>query len=220
MKSFNQCENLQLKQEFLDIDQEFLTHYNNSFLSSILPSQIISIKQSLEIYKSFWLNFSHPICPTNTSPCWKGRPIRRRIPFLNINFEKILNKTLEITSPQFLKFNLTDDYPEENEFDYSDYLYEDSIADSTTTTTVRTVVEEINTVSYYDYGDQDVYLDDELEQTSTEPPITLSTSQTPSYHHRVPLIWNINLDEQEENHSASSMRVSSWFYIFCLFLYI
>ncbi len=133
------------------------------------------------------------------------------------------NDSLIINNPE-LKFNLTndlDDYPNDNEFDYSDYAYEDSIEESTSsTTTIQSStssvyddisIDDVNTVSYYDYGEQDVYTDNELDTKSTQQISTISTTtiiRIPSYHQRQPVIWDINIDDdfdqQIEQHNSSS----------------
>ncbi len=114
--------------------------------------------------------------------------------------------------------NLTydlDDYPTDNEFHYSDYAYEDPLdgLTSTITTTILqsstislyddVLIDDINTVSYYDYGEQDVYSDDdEIDETSTQQLSVVvtptTTVQLPSYHHRRPVIWNINIDDKND----------------------
>jgi len=127
-----------------------------------------------------------------------------------------------------LKSNELDDYPNDNEFDYSDYAYEDSTDEMTTTTTTTTTTmtttpidddeisnEDTNTV-YYDYGDHDVYSDEELEETSTTEQsilfvttkqIPLTTTifnwkhRIPYYHRRPPIIWNVNKDDNDELNS-------------------
>ncbi|CAF5051085.1 unnamed protein product, partial [Rotaria magnacalcarata] len=124
-----------------------------------------------------------------------------------------------------LKLNLTvdfDDYPDDNEFDYSDYAYDDSVDESastikvTSTTTLSSsttsiyddiLVDDPNTVSYYDYGEQDVYSEDESNEISTQKVFsssaissttttTTTKVQIPSYHHRRPIIWNIHIDDE------------------------
>ncbi|CAF3360705.1 unnamed protein product [Rotaria socialis] len=128
-----------------------------------------------------------------------------------------------------LKLNLTvdfDDYPDDNEFDYSDYAYDDSADESastikvTSTTTLPSsttsinddiLVDDPNTVSYYDYGEQDLYSEDELNEISTQKlfsssaissttttttTTTTTKVQIPSYHQRRPIIWNIHTDDE------------------------
>jgi hypothetical protein len=136
-----------------------------------------------------------------------------------------------------LKLNLTDDfddYPHDDEFDYSDYAYEDSKDEKPSTTTTTTpksssisiyddmLVDDVTTVSYYDYGEKDVYIDDEIDETSTQQLLPLSTKATtveiPSYHRRPPIIWNINIDN--DNPQLIPQRNSSFFldYSFLLLL--
>ncbi len=145
------------------------------------------------------------------------------------------NDSLIINNPE-LKLNLTndlDDYPNDNEFDYSDYAYEDSIEESTSTTTIQSStssiyddisIDDINTVSYYDYGEQDVYIDNELDAKSTQQISTTTIIRIPSYHQRQPVIWNINIDDdfdqQIKQHNSSSFLNYSFFSFECLFLYI
>jgi hypothetical protein len=154
-----------------------------------------------------------------------------------------------------LKSNELDDYPNDNEFDYSDYAYEDSIDETTTTTTTTTItttttterttttipiddelsIDDTNTV-YYDYGDHDVYSDDELEETSTTEQsilfvttkrIPLSTTtifnwkdRIPYYHRRPPIIWNVNNDDNDEENSEKQeqRRNSGTFHHYSLLL--
>jgi len=139
-----------------------------------------------------------------------------------------------------LKLNLTDDlydYPNDNEFDYSDYAYEDSIEESTSLTTSSTtlssssisidddnLIDDINTVSYYDYGEQNVYSDDELDETSTEKLFSISTTtivRIPSYHQRQPIIWNINIDNDDDFYQQQQYNSSlSLNYSFLLLLFL
>ena len=137
--------------------------------------------------------------------------------------------------------NDLDDYPNDTEFDYSDYAYEDATdqtSSSTSTTTVTTTtttttttrrtttvdddlsIDETNT-AYYDYGDLDVYSDDEGEETSTtKAPVRPSSTRRipltttifdwkdriPFYHRRTPIVWNINNNDDEK---ASEQRSNS-----------
>jgi hypothetical protein len=145
-----------------------------------------------------------------------------------------------------LKSTDLDDYPNESEFDYSDYAYEDSTdemkttttATTTTTTTITTTtttttgiddeisIDDTNTV-YYDYGDHDLYSDDESEEASTTDQsililttkrIPLTTTifnwkdRIPFYHRRPPIIWNVNKDDNdEENSEKQEQRYNSGF---------
>ncbi|CAF0818070.1 unnamed protein product [Rotaria sordida] len=100
-----------------------------------------------------------------------------------------------------------DDYPNDNEFDYSDYAYEDFTDDITTTTTTRRkttttttttttvttttttpttttpiddyiVFDDDTNTAYYDYGDHELYSDDESDELSTtEQPILITTTK-------------------------------------------
>jgi len=142
-----------------------------------------------------------------------------------------------------LKLNLTndfDDYPNDNDNDYSDYAYEDSIEESTTITSSTTIqsstssiyddisIDDINTVSYYDYGEQDVYIDNQFDKKSTQQTSTISTTtiiRIPSYHQRQPIIWNINIDDdfdqeikQQEQHNSSSFLNYSFLLLLLLLL--
>ncbi|CAF3532192.1 unnamed protein product [Adineta steineri] len=153
-----------------------------------------------------------------------------------------------------LKTNELDDYPNDNEFDYSDYAYEDSTDETTTsstTTTVRSTMKLITTTTttvatttttrraplttistthidddlsvddtntaYYDYGDHELYNDNELEEISTtEEPFLITTTRRiitttttpfnwkdriPFYHRRPPVIWNVNINDNDEQQS-------------------
>jgi hypothetical protein len=136
-----------------------------------------------------------------------------------------------------LKLNLTDDfddYPTDNEFDYSDYAYEDSIDGSTTmsSTTLQSSsislyddssIDDMNTVSYYDYGEQDVYTDDELDDTSTQKLFSISTTtvvRIPSFHQRQPVIWNINIDNNDDFNQPNSSSSLYSSYLFLVFIFI
>jgi hypothetical protein len=142
-----------------------------------------------------------------------------------------------------LKSNESDDYPTDNEFDYSDYAYEDSvdqtiakpkptISTTTTTTMISTQATITSTTvdddvplddthtAYYDYGDHDVYSDDEIEDsstttkhstriTSTQPLITTTKfnwrDRIPYYHRRPPVIWNVNNDNAAAAAAATAI---------------
>jgi hypothetical protein len=136
-----------------------------------------------------------------------------------------------------LKSTELDDYPNDNEVDYSDYAYEDSTSEMSTTTTTTTTtirsstiittttsddddiaIDDTNT-AYYDYGDHDLYSDDEVEETSTtEEPIRFTTTKRmtvfdwkdriPFYHRRPPIIWNVNKDDDEKS-SKQEQRYNS-----------
>lgn len=140
-----------------------------------------------------------------------------------------------------LQSNLTDDlddYSIDNEFEYSDYVYEDSIDESTSSTTSSTtpqssslsiyddiLIDDLNTVSYYDYGEQD-----EIDDTSTQrlslPSTTTTTTATliriPSYHQRRPIVWNINIDNdppsKQQYNSSSSLHYSLLLLLFLNFI--
>ncbi|CAF2978945.1 unnamed protein product [Rotaria sp. Silwood2] len=142
-----------------------------------------------------------------------------------------------------LTLNLTDgfdDYPDDNEFDYADYAYEDSIDEitssiqTTSSTTLKSskisvyddlLIDDINTVSYYDYGEQDAYSDDEIDDTYTQKLSSISTISTttivqiPSYHQRRPITWNINIDDDFDQKSQQQYNSSfSHNYSFLLLL--
>jgi hypothetical protein len=123
-----------------------------------------------------------------------------------------------------LRLNLTtdlDDYPNDDEFDYSDYAYEDPIDDSllsnssaqtnaTATTTNLPLsttsvyddpfIDDTDTVSYYDYVEQDMYSDDDTDGAAPASPIvSVSPTQAtifriPSHHRRRPVMWNVTID--------------------------
>jgi hypothetical protein len=145
-----------------------------------------------------------------------------------------------------LKLNLTDnldDYPTDSEFDYADYMYEDSIDGQSSSTTIISSttlqsssisiyddisIDDINTVSYYDYAEQDVYSDDEIVDTNTQPLFSTTTTSSPTttvriplYHQRRPIIWNINIDDDDDDHQQSKQQYNSSFshnYSFLLLL--
>ena len=146
------------------------------------------------------------------------------------------------------KLNLTDsldDYSYDTGFDYFDYIYEDSIDQLTLSTTTKrspmflladisTYNDELNTVSYYDYDEQDMYSDDDIDEISTAKlssmstiPTTITTTtaatatatttiQILHYHRRRPYIWNINIlddgyNQQDKQHynDSHSLNYSS-----------
>lgn len=81
-----------------------------------------------------------------------------------------------------------------------------------------TALDDADTVSYYDYGEQDMYSDDDIDETTTElvltdPPRTTSLSRIPSYHRRRPVIWNITSEDDsqiiDERRNSSTMLTSS-----------
>ena len=133
-----------------------------------------------------------------------------------------------------------DDYPGENEIDYSDYAYEDateqttttstttSTSTSTTTTTPSTTTTIIDDASiddsqasFYDYGDHDLYSDDEMDETtpliSTSPSTTTFSPTTrpswkdriPYYHRRTPIVWNVQYEENTQRSGNSAPRIYS-----------
>ena len=152
------------------------------------------------------------------------------------------NEKLNFISQKFndsLSANDLDDYPNDNESDYSDYAYEDSTDQttkssttttttvSTTTTTTTTTTRQTTTVAisiddeaekssedtkntYYDYGDHDLYTDEEIDGTSTvEEPVLITTTRRitttrywkdriPFYHRRPAIIWNVNVNDNDE----------------------
>ena len=167
-----------------------------------------------------------------------------------IGYKPLISTTTTIKNPAIitgLKLNLTDDfddYPSDNEFDYSDYAYEDPIDGSTSSTITTTTIssttlksssispfddnsmDDTNTVSYYDYGEQDVYTDDEFDDTPMKKLLPNSTTTTiattiiriPSYHQRQPIIWNINIDDDTEQLNSSSLLCSSYLFVFLIFI--
>ncbi|CAF4956651.1 unnamed protein product, partial [Rotaria sp. Silwood1] len=245
--------------------------YSNSL--SILDQQLRYMRQSLQIYRSFWLILPEQICKSNghsistQKTCWTGTSISLddkqsiRTTYdkpLSLRLQRILKEMKEksqmISNIQRittginistttarnsllidgLKLNLTDDfddYPDDNEFDYADYAYEDSIDElsssiqTTSSTTLQSssisvyddlFIDDINTVSYYDYGEQDAYSDDEIDETYTQKLSSSSTVSTittivkiPSYHQRQPVIWNINIDD--DFHKKSQQQYNSSF---------
>ena len=138
-------------------------------------------------------------------------------------------KILIMTTTNHHLFNLTDhfnDYPTDDEFDYSDYGYEDLTERVISSTTIASIIDEMNTISYYDYGEQDVYTDDEWNETTTREidhhPV--NTYRIPLYHQRQPIIWNIQIDKEKSKSLNSSSPLSSWnctylfLFLFSLFL--
>lgn len=150
-----------------------------------------------------------------------------------------------LTDP--LKAHEMEDYPNDNDFDYSDYAYEDSTDQTSTTTTTTatttttttpapttttTTTEELSIddtqTAYYDYGDHDVYSDDEVEEPSTTTSMTKVSARTtmtttttttsngkeriPYYHRRPPIIWNVDINDDDEQvqdvNSGSSLTYS------------
>ena len=82
-----------------------------------------------------------------------------------------------------------------------------------------TALDDMDTVSYYDYGEQDMYSDDDVDETTTElvltdPPRTTSLFRIPSYHRRRPVIWNITSEDDgqliDERRNSSTMLTSSF----------
>ncbi|MCC7159859.1 MAG: hypothetical protein IT281_09995 [Ignavibacteria bacterium] len=152
-----------------------------------------------------------------------------------------------------------DDYPDDNEFDYSDYAYEDSLDESVSTIKITSttalpsstssvyddvLVDDPNTVSYYDYGEQDLYSEDELNEISTQKLFfasaisstttttattttkteTTSQLQIPSYHHRRPIIWNIHIDDEfyqnsQQQYNRSFSHNYSLFLLLLMFIF-
>ncbi|CAF1324498.1 unnamed protein product [Adineta steineri] len=276
----NQCGYINIRKEVFDNDQKFHDKYRNSL--SLLDKQLTSMRQSLQMYRSFWLMLPEQICKSdglsisNEQKCWTGTFISQdRKQIIRLNYDKPLNLRLQwilkeikersnmilnipqtstniniLTSPDTMlineiKLNATDDlddYPNDDELHYSDYAYEDSIdgitSSSTTTTTLHPSnisayddisIDDINTVSYYDYGEQDAYHDDEIDETSTQPSSSSSTSSSsgtttmtiriPVYHQRPPIIWNMNIDTDDDfNHQYNSS--TSFNYSFLLLLLI
>ena len=129
-----------------------------------------------------------------------------------------------------------DDYPSENEIDYSDYAYEDATEQTSTTTTTTTStttsipstttiiddasIDESQT-SFYDYGDHDLYSDDELDETTPLLSTTLTTTmfspttqpswkdRIPYYHRRTPIVWNVQYEENTQRSGNSAPRIYS-----------
>jgi hypothetical protein len=81
LKIIDQCGYIHIRKEIFDNDQKFHDKYKNSLLLSLLDKQIMSIKQSLEIYRSFWLMLPKQICKSNEisasneNICWTGTSI-------------------------------------------------------------------------------------------------------------------------------------------------
>ncbi len=77
-KIIDQCGSIHIRQEIFDNDQQFRDQYKNSLLSSVFDQQLTSMKQSLEVYRSFWLILPKEICKSNEisvsneSICWTG----------------------------------------------------------------------------------------------------------------------------------------------------
>ena len=136
-----------------------------------------------------------------------------------------------------VKLNLPDDlddYPNDDELHYSDYAYEDSPDESTSSTTIRmtstapldddTLIDDMNTVSYYDYAEQDLYSDEHGHILSLLPtPSRNSTIPRPSdsHHQPQPIIWNINIDKEtsterstpQSNSCISLQHFSLFFFV-------
>jgi len=198
----------------------------------MLIQDFILLSSVTEYYYDIFFSFCVAL---NINPATNSSPINEsKIDLIIQNFTNTL------------KSNDLDDYPNDNEFDYSDYAYEDSTDEMTTTSTTTTtkvittttttttvhvdddVSSDDTNTAYYDYGDHDLYSDDELEETSTtkEPILITTTKQTttsnwkdqiPYYHRRPPIIWNVNInddeDQKSEKHeqrrnSGSSLRSS------------
>ena len=86
------------------------------------------------------------------------------------------------------------------------------------------LIDDLNTVSYYDYGEHDAY-NDEFIETSTQQlfsqPTTTTRIRIPSYHQRPPVIWNVNIDDSDPStlqNSSSSMNSSLLFLLFIFIL--
>ncbi|UJR22512.1 hypothetical protein I4U23_025562 [Adineta vaga] len=191
--------------------------------------------------------------------------IRRTTPALNVNpitvSSLVNNGKMNLMMQNFnetLKTADLDDYPNDNEFDYSDYAYEDSSDGTTTTSTSSTRISTTRTTTttttthrtttaisiddgsdksnedtkgaYYDYGDNDLYTDEEIDETSTdEEPVLITTTRRiittnnwkdriPFYHRRPAVIWNVNVNDNDDEqksgkyeqryNSASSLHYS------------
>jgi hypothetical protein len=136
-----------------------------------------------------------------------------------------------------------DDYTNDHDADYSDYVYEDSFDDVTKsllTTAIMTTststriqstslspyggdisIDDINSVSYYDYDEQDMYIDDDAEDetitqqlVSTSSPVT-TVFHIPSYHRRRPVIWNLSYNNNNHNNNNDDdddddRRITYW----------
>ncbi|CAF1653608.1 unnamed protein product, partial [Adineta ricciae] len=244
----DQCGSVPMRKEIFDRNQKFQDEYHTSL--SLLDEQLMSMKQSLKMYRSFWLGLPEEICQTkgistsNENLCWTGTTIsneKRSQPIVN-NYDKPLNLRLQWilkeireksqtlrnkkdlpldnltqtstnrTLEDVVKLNLPDDlddYPNNDELHYSDYAYEDSPDESTSSTTIRmtstasldddTLIDDMNTVSYYDYAEQDLYSDEHVDISSTRPASSNNSTISkpiPSHHQRQPIIWNINIDKE------------------------
>jgi hypothetical protein len=80
LKIIDQCGHIHIRKEIFDNDQKFSDKSSNS-LSTLLDRQLMSMRQSLEIYRSFWLMLPEEICKsneisaTNEKICWTGTSI-------------------------------------------------------------------------------------------------------------------------------------------------
>ncbi len=81
-KIIDQCGSIHIRQEIFDNDQKFLDQYKNSLLvSPVFDQQLLSMRQSLEVYRSFWLLLPKEVCKSNEisvsnqSVCWTGTSI-------------------------------------------------------------------------------------------------------------------------------------------------
>lgn len=78
-KIINQCGYVNIRREIFDNDQKFPNEYRN--LLPLLDKQIMSMKQSLQMYRSFWLMLPEQICKSDgisasdKQICWTGSSI-------------------------------------------------------------------------------------------------------------------------------------------------
>ena len=78
-KIIDQCGSVPLRKEIFDRNQKFRDEYHTSL--SLLDEQLMSMKQSLKMYRSFWLGLPEEVCRTkgistsNENLCWTGTKI-------------------------------------------------------------------------------------------------------------------------------------------------
>ncbi|CAF2044632.1 unnamed protein product [Rotaria magnacalcarata] len=183
----DQCGQVRSRRQAFAIDQTIDDEYSETLALSLLDQQLSHMRQSLQSYRSFWIELPKQVCKSkgissiNQNECWTGTSMSHNEgSSVKLNYDKPLSLKLQwivkemkqkslvnasthrvtsalninpTTNPSTvneskinvmienftdaLKSNDLDDYPNDNEFDYSDYAYEDS-TDETTTTTMTT----------------------------------------------------------------------------------
>ncbi len=81
LKIIDQCGRIHIRKEIFDNNQKFHNEYRNSVLL-ILDKYLRSMRQSLQIYRSFWTMLPKQICKSNElstsnekEECWTGTSI-------------------------------------------------------------------------------------------------------------------------------------------------